>query len=254
MKPIPLLCLVCGVMACLFLAGCLEDSGTPPATPVPTTTPSPTVATPVPTTATASPTAPFPTSIPVSQSDSGSGNATLTLALDRGAKLIAARHDQQSPFTVEVWSQEIYQSVISHEASTVYSGTQTLGIPGKGWYTMQITTEGPWTVTVSEPHTQGTVVLPYTFTGTGDWVSGTFDLPAANYSFKMTNDGMGPFAVWLYSMDGDLVMDSTGTYVEPLHWHKGPYSGTEYTEIEEGGTYLLNVMSDGKVIIEMKRA
>jgi len=253
MKPLTIISLVCGIVVCLCLAGCLEDSATPPTTPVPTTTPSPTEAPPVPTTVTASPTAPFPESIQVPQSNSGSGNTTLTLALDQGTYLVSARHDQQSPFTVDVWSRDIYQTAICHEASTVYSGTQAMGIPGKGWYTLQITTEGPWTVTIREPQTQGTVVLPYTFTGTGDRVSGTFDLSAGNYSFTMTNDGMGSFAVWLYSMDGNLVMDPTGTYVEPLHWHTGPYSGTEYAEIEEDGNYLLNVISSGKVIIEMKK-
>ncbi|MGC9434947.1 MAG: hypothetical protein ACP5C4_02495 [Methanomicrobiales archaeon] len=254
MRPLPFLCLVCAIVACLFIVGCLEDSGTQPTTPAPTSSPTPTMATPAPTTVTPAPTSTLPQSIPASQSDSGSGDTTLTLPLDEGTYLVAARHDRQSPFTVQVWSREMYQDVIIHRGSTVYSGTQAMGIPEKGWYTMQITTGGPWTVTVKEPRTQGTVVLPYTFTGTGDWVSGTFDLAAGNYSFTMTNDGSGPFAVWLYSMDGEPVMDPTGTYVEPLHWHEGPYSGTETAVIEEDGTYLLNVKSSGKVIIEMKKA
>lgn len=216
----------------LITCGCM---GTAPAAPDTAAT-----ATPIPTpTETA---APAPASNNEVTTLGGAGNATRVVALDGGLYVFAMQHDGTGPFSVEIESEEVYGTLA--RATGAYDGEQAFGLPGLGEYECTVVADGNWTIAVDRPQAINGIP-PQTFTGTGDGATPLFQIPAGNASFAMTIESPADSAVWLYNSTGWLVFDPSGTYVEPLHWHRGPYNGTATVRIADADNYLLNVMAEG---------
>lgn len=226
MKPPVFLALL--VCSALFACGCTGTA--PDQTPTPTPT------------ATETPAAPTQEPENVATTLGGTGNGTRTVMLDAGLYVFAMQHDGSGGFAVEVESEEVY-GTLAHAAGQ-YDGEQAFGLPAPGEYTFTVTADGDWTIAVERPQAIDGVP-PQIFTGTGDAVTPLFQIPEGNATFTMAIEDSAECAVWLYAANGSLIFDPTGTYVQPLHWHAGPYNGTAVAGIPETGNYLLNVMADG---------
>jgi hypothetical protein len=173
----------------------------------------------------------------------GSGNISLQTDLDTGVYLVRTENNGTGPFLVEIENEQYYQQIIRSKGDI--RATQAIGIPAAGEYLMNVTSDGTWYITIARPETNNPAAPPLTLDGSGYSASGYITLPAGNTSFTMENDGTGPFAVFLYNETGDFVFDPTGTYVQPLHYHMGPYNGTVTVAIPEDGRYVLSIMSEG---------
>ena len=173
------------------------------------------------------------------------GNSTLSLQtnLDAGVYLVWMENNGTGPFLVEIENDQFYQQIIRSEGEI--TATQATGIPVTGAYLMNVTSDGTWYITIARPETNDPAAPPLSLSGTGYGASGYITLPSGNVSFTMENDGTGPFAVFLYNETGGFVFDPTGTYVQPLHFHIGPYSGTVTVIIPKEGRYVASIMSDG---------
>jgi hypothetical protein len=186
---------------------------------------------------------PVVTGTPVMVGHQGSGNISLQTDLDTGVYLVRTENNGTGPFLVEIENEQYYQQIIRSKGDI--RATQAIGIPAAGEYLMNVTSDGTWYITIARPETNDPAAPPLTLDGSGYSASGYITLPAGNTSFTMENDGTGPFAVFLYNETGDFVFDPTGTYVQPLHYHMGPYNGTVTVAIPEDGRYVLSIMSEG---------
>jgi hypothetical protein len=186
---------------------------------------------------------PVVTGIPVMVGYQGSGTMSLQTDLDAGVCLVRTENNGTGPFIVEIANEQYYQQIIRSKGDV--RATQAIGIPVAGAYLMNVTSGGTWDITIARPETNDPAAPPLTLDGSGYSASGYITLPAGNTLFAMENDGTGPFAVFLYNETGDFVFDSTGTYIQPLHYHIGPYNGTVTVAIPGNGRYVLSIMSDG---------
>jgi hypothetical protein len=168
---------------------------------------------------------------------------SLQVPFQPGLYLVQVEQNGTGLFLVEISNDDFYQQVIISSGNL--HATQAAGIPVGGLYWLNVTSNGTWDVSLARPETNRPPAPPVHLTGTGPAVSGYVDLAAKTTSFSLKSDGAGPFAVWLYNESGDFVFDQTGTYVQPLPNHFGPYNGTIDVDIPEAGRYVVNVMSDG---------
>ncbi|HUU76006.1 MAG TPA: hypothetical protein VMW63_07950 [Methanoregulaceae archaeon] len=186
---------------------------------------------------------PVETGTPVMMGHQGSNNMSLQTDLDTGVYLVRMENNGTALFLVEIENEQYYQQIIRSDGNV--RATQAIGIPVAGAYLMNVTSDGPWDITIARPETNDPVAPPLTLDGSGYSASGNITLPAGNTSFTMENFGTGPFAVFLYNETGGLVFDPTGTYVQPLHYHIGSYKGTVIVAIPDDGRYVLSIISDG---------
>jgi hypothetical protein len=221
----PVLVALLLAVSCLS-GGCLVSRNTGQTTPYPTGT-----------------AIPVQTGTPVATGHMGSGNMSLQVPFQAGLYLVQGEQNGTGLFLVEVSGDEFYQEVI--RGSGEVHATQAAGIPAGGLYFLNVTSNGTWDVTLTTPGANVPPAPPLTLTGTGPSASGYLDLADRTTSFSLKNDGAGPFAVWLYNESGGLVLDPTGTFVQPLPNHFGAYNGTVDVVLPEAGRYVVNVMSDG---------
>jgi hypothetical protein len=186
---------------------------------------------------------PAVTGTPVMVEHQGSSNMSLQTDLDTGVYLVRTENNGTGPFLVEIENDQYYQQIIRSDGDV--RATQAIGIPVAGAYLMNVTSDGTWYITIARPETNDPAAPPLTLDGSGYSASGYITLLAGNTSFAMENNGSGPFAVFLYNETGDFVFDPTGTYVQPLHFHIGPYNETVAVAIPDDGRYVLSIMSDG---------
>jgi hypothetical protein len=168
---------------------------------------------------------------------------SLQVPFQAGLYLVQVEQNGTGLFLVEISNDDFYQQVI--RSSGNLHAIQAAGIPVGGLYWLNVTSSGTWDVTLARPDANVPPVPPLTLNGTGPDMSGYVNLAANATSFSLRNNGTGPFAVWLYNESGGFVFDPTGTYVQPLPNHFGPYNGTIDVAIPESGRYVVNVMSDG---------
>ncbi|NYT17660.1 MAG: hypothetical protein GKC06_06625 [Methanomicrobiales archaeon] len=180
---------------------------------------------------------------PVMVGFQGSSTMSLQTDLDAGVYLVRMENNGTAPFLVVIANDQYFQQVIRSEGDV--NATQAIGIPVAGSYLMIVTSDGDWYITIARPETNDPAAPPLTLNGTGYSASGYITLPAGNTPFTLENDGAGPFSVFLYNETGGLILDPTGTWVQPLHYHMGPYNGTVTVAIPEDGRYVLSIMSDG---------
>lgn len=175
----------------------------------------------------------------------GSGDAIRMIELDTGLWLFEMTYEGTGVFTSLLESKSFYGQLASDMGP--YHGTNVMGLAQNGSYRLNVTATGDWTIDITRPVALPALAdtPPLTFVGVGDTATGLFTLPAGNVTFSITSDGPTGCSFWLYKENGDFVWDPTNTYVEPLPWHDGPYSGERTVAIPESGRYLIDIVSDG---------
>jgi hypothetical protein len=175
----------------------------------------------------------------------GSGDTVRSIELDEGLWLFEMTSTGTGEFTALLESRFFYGQLASDMGP--YHGTNVMGLVQNGSYQVNVTAAGDWTIVVTRPEALPAPAdtPPMTFVGLGDAATGLFNLSAGNVTFNITSDGTAGCSFWLYKENGDFVWDPTNTYVEPLPWHDGPYSGERTVAIPESGRYLLDIVSDG---------
>jgi hypothetical protein len=186
---------------------------------------------------------PIENTTPVAWGYQGSGNMSLQTDLGEGVFLVGTENNGTGLFLAEIENEQYYQQVIRSVGDV--RATQAIGIPVAGAYLVNVTSDGTWDITIARPEENDPPAPPLIIDGIGYGASGYITLSAGNTSFTMENDGTGPFAVFLYNETGDFVFDPTGTYVQPLHYHRGAYNGTVTVAIPNDGSYVISIMSDG---------
>jgi hypothetical protein len=104
-----------------------------------------------------------------------------------------------------------------------------------GAYRLEVTADGPWSVTLTQPHSTGGRTLPTTFSGTGNSVVGPFFQSNRGVVFESHYTGEHNFIVTLIDHDGDYA----GGIANEI-------GSSDVSSIEHvNGSYWITVMASG---------
>jgi hypothetical protein len=148
--------------------------------------------------------------------------------------------------------------------SSVYNGEHLVGVfengtswTTPGWYEIQVSADGPWTITVECPQAVEGDAVPCVLSGNTSKVA-ALEMPDGNVTFSLSYGdegtplrGTGYIGVWLY--------DNGGNLVDSLFVESGTFQGTRTITFDvecdpemefedmchpEPGTYWLEIVGD----------
>jgi hypothetical protein len=149
--------------------------------------------------------------------------------------VIAATHSGSSNFSVELLDSSGSTKDVVVNVIGSYHGSKGEALSA-GSYSLKITADGAWSVTITQPRGQSGSSLPQSYKGTGQQLVGPF---AAGGSVRLaaTNTGSANFSVEVLAADGstkDVAFNEIGNF-----------NGSTVSNGLSGGPYYLNVDSDG---------
>lgn len=178
-----------------------------------------------------------PPAPPYNEQFSGTGDGVVTLTRTDATQplLVTAGHQGSSNFVVQVLDQNNQPLDLVVNTIGAYAGTSLIGEYGDSITTIQITADGPWTLTA-----QGIAALtPATnpASGTGDAVV-LLDIDASTVA--LNHAGSSNFVVQSFPVDGgfpNLAVNDIGPYQGTV-----PFTGgIQVVEIKADGAWTLTV-------------
>ncbi|MEO7147102.1 MAG: hypothetical protein ABIW81_02160 [Terrimesophilobacter sp.] len=165
--------------------------------------------------------APVPVSVPADKVYSGSGDSVVKIVLLDGADqagVASITHKGSSNFAVWALDSNMTEQDLLVNKIGNYSGTVLFNLGSDSTTSLEITADGPWSVTLKS------VLSLRTFSGgiasgTGDDVliyRGDAGVAA------ITHNGSSNFAIWAYGKRSDLVVNEIGAYSGSVRWPAGP--------------------------------
>lgn len=170
------------------------------------------------------------------QGFSGSGKKlTKKFSIEGGLVTFRMSHQGSSNFAVTLLTAggeyvELLANVIGD-----YKGKRAFGLDLDD-YRMQVEADGSWKIEVQQPLHASGELLPTTFSGKADGVSGPFEATSGLVELKMTHSGSANFAVVVYSAFGD--------YIDLAANEIGNFKGSYGVSVDPG-VYVLDVQADG---------
>jgi len=163
--------------------------------------------------------------------------------LSEGLAIFAINNSGSGNFIV--WLTDIHGIKVDRLVNDAgnFDGAKALGISIAGDYILDITSDGPWNVNITEPRPQTAQSIPVSFRGRGQQVSDFFTLTPEHTRFEMMHDGENDFIVWL--------LDSSGNNVELLASGIGAFDGSKAIDIQDYGIYCLNIGADGNWTVDI---
>jgi len=193
---------------------------------------------------------------------SGTGNGSIATELPAGVSTVTITQDsaEMTDLTGETKEMGIsvqgrYTDAAASSAKTADGWVWSYALQTDGKPTLTINATGAWKADFAFPQ-QIDGIPPQTFTGIGNAATPFFMINKGNVSFAIEATNNTAIEVHLMDYDGNLFMDKTNTFEEPLAYHLGAYNDTIIVPITESGNYLLNVICDGEwsVIVSEEQA
>lgn len=176
---------------------------------------------------------------------SGHGDdITQSFVLTTGVAIFQMSHVGSSNFAIWLVTQGgVEEELLANEIGS-YQGSTLVGVTTSysgdvvpGTYYLEVTADGDWTVTISQPRPSSAPGLPQTITGISDKASSAFTLTEGAIKFQMSYTGSSNFIVILYNEDGE--------WVDLLANEIGDYTGTTSVGVTSTGIYYLSVIGIG---------
>lgn len=212
------------------------------AIPLPTDTPVPTVPTtiplptdtPVPPVPTATP-LPTPTPEPIQLVGTGQ-QASADFPLVPGLAIARMTHGGTGHFGVRLLDAQ--GQLVDLLANNIgpFDGSKAFQIDQPGRFLLDISADGGWSMTITQPAPVDVSSAPVSLSGHGQESTLFFGLIDGLHRFVMQHDGQGHFGVMLLAADGGLV--------DLLANDIGPFDGSKAVGVGSG-VYLLNISADG---------
>ncbi len=209
------------------------------AIPLPTDTPVPTVPTaiPLPTDTPVPTAAPLPTPTPEPIQLVGAGQqASADFSLFPGLAIARMTHGGTGHFGVRLLDAQ--GQLVDLLANNIgpFDGSNAFRIDQPGRFLLDISADGGWGVTITQPAPVDVSSAPVALAGHGQESTAFFGLSDGLQRFVMQHDGQGHFGVMLLAADGGLV--------DLLANDIGPFDGSKAVGVGSG-VYLLNISADG---------
>lgn len=202
----------------------------------------PTVAAPVPTGGPGTPEPPRIERVD-SQRFEGSGSKQQTFKAGGGLTVISLTHEGRRNFVVTFGQGEDMQLLVNQIGN--FEGSKAVGLP-VGDYTLDIATQGEWTVEIDQSVPTEANAPPKKLEGDGVEASDFFALAVGPARFRLTHEGDGFFAP-------QLIKASDGTVITLLANELGRFTGEKTVEIHEAGIYLVDVTAVGRWTIDISQ-
>ena len=151
----------------------------------------------------------------------GTGDSVVPVVLPDGNGPSAATITGNGSSNFAVWSLDVNMAQQDLLVNRIGAYTGTVGMDLKSnqhTKALQITSNGPWTVTIHSLASLRTFTGNAT-TGTGDDV---VIYRGATGAATITNTGSSNFAVWTYGSRSNLAVNEIGAYTGTVVWQKGP--------------------------------
>lgn len=171
---------------------------------------------------------------------SGSGSkVTAAFTVDGPLALLDMTHGGRGNFIVWILDARSGEMVeLPANVIGKYDGSRYASLAfGSGRYVLEVTADGPWSVTVRDPPTGGARSTPADLGGKGDAALPPVRLDAGLVRVAASHSGSGNFIVWLYDEDGyavDLLVNEIGRW-----------NGEGAVGIPASGRYYFDVQADG---------
>lgn len=176
----------------------------------------------------------------VALSYSGSGQSVREgVALDEGLTICEAVHDGESNFQVELVDDSEFNDIFINEIGA-FEGAQSEYIEGNDEYIVDVTADGDWDLTFSQPRPTSGDSLPISLEGTGPTVTGPFAFDGAGTAAS-THDGESNFIVTIQPLEDRLS--------ELLFNEIGEVDGETAYSFDEIG--LIDVDADGAWTLDL---
>ncbi|MBB5632200.1 hypothetical protein BKA04_000423 [Cryobacterium mesophilum] len=165
--------------------------------------------------------APAPVTVPADKTYQGSGDSVVSIELPDGpdsASAATISHVGSSNFAVWALDSNMEQLDLLVNEIGNYKGTVLLNLSGNTPTSLEITADGPWTVTLHS------ILSLREFTGATAKGVGDDVLVYRGKAgvASITHDGSSNFAVWNYGDRSDLVVNEIGQYSGDVRWSSGP--------------------------------
>ncbi len=189
----------------------------------------------------AKPVAPAPIA-PIQLSGTGQ-QATSPFTVTSGLAIITAACNCSGNFSIELLDSTGQTKDVAVNVIGSYSGSVGEGLDA-GAYSLKISADAPWTVTITQPRGVAGASLPHTYTGKGQQTVGPFSAGnAARLQAQNTSAGGSNFSVEVLGNDG---------HTEDVSFNEiGSFSGSTVSNGLSGGPFYLKVNSDGSWTISV---
>ena len=181
--------------------------------------------------------------------ESGSGNAVLK-DLQMSVGYIDITHDGTGTFKVRAYDDKGNEKIM---VNTKGKYTGRLAIPDFKLYSLEITTDGNWTVNAIYP---SQFFSDKSFSGSGDFVTNSMNVSKILSQWKITHSGEGRFIVKLHIQNNtETLLDINGNYsgtvtsglltLGSLNKENTGYAGT--LEILSSGSWKVEIIDPNDI-------
>ena len=172
---------------------------------------------------------------------SGTGQqASPRLQLFEGLYVVRLTHSGSGHFGAWLLDSSGDKVELLANTSDDFTGSKAVRVPRSGQYLVDVSADGPWTISFSSPPVSGRRT---TFSGSGPSGTDAFVLDAGLRIFKLTHGGKGHFGVWL--------LDHTGDKVELLVNSSDTFNGSKAVTVKHG-MYVMDVAAGGVWAIQIE--
>ncbi len=171
----------------------------------------------------------------------GRGSKKQNFKAGGGLTIFTLTHKGPQNFVVQ-FGQGTNMQLLVNEIGN-FQGSKAIGLP-VGEYTLDIATNGQWTVGIDQSVPEEAPAAPKKLEGTGATASEFFSLKTGPARFRLTYDGGGLFAP-------QLIKASDGTVITLLANELSKFNGEKTVQVPEDGIYLVDVTASGKWSIDV---
>lgn len=184
---------------------------------------------------------PAPTAAPISLKGTGQ-TASEKFTLEAGMSIFRLKHQGESSFSV--WLLDAQGEKVDLLANDIgdFDGAAGLGIEQAGEFVLDVSADGPWSVSIEQPRPTTASALT-SAAGSGRAVQGPFSWGGGLARFTLSHQGDANFSVWL--------LDSKGEKTELLVNEIGAFNGSKAVGVD-AGIYYLDVTANGAWTVKME--
>jgi hypothetical protein len=154
-----------------------------------------------------------PTAAPAKRFNGRGDSRTPPFDLVGGMTIFRSTHQGTELFVLRLFDSKGQQIRVLANQTGKYDGSIGVGAPA-GAFTIEITADGPWSITVEQPRPTSGEALPAATEQRGQQVVGAF-AGGGDVRFTFTHDGQSIFTVTLFDNEGNataILVSETGAY------------------------------------------
>lgn len=164
-----------------------------------------------------------------------SGDATIEgVELADHLTIVEGSHNGDGTFLASIRSDGQAATLLSQEGAW---GGEVAHAQGEGVYTLVVTADGEWSLTLRQPQPESGDPVPPTLSGSGNTVSGPFAFENEEFTVSATYSGDAPLLVHVIGVDGQMQLIDGVEFVEEVEY--GSAVDVGWVAVEGDGDWTL---------------